>query len=344
MSKDRGIPFVGDEPINGVDCYVPSSRVPEHGIRRRWSYRGETRSVEWQGGGVVKARDAFEDHATDAELVALLQEAAARGVVRPSSYGDLFHQRSFQGPTRASYRKMFPQVPGGWQSVYDEQGNEAQRNYIIRRPLWLYDIKSAYLWSMSLGLPHPETFCHVKRVTGPGLYWCPSPGNPALPYPWNAEGIYPATEDELITLPLPFRDIRYGVAFVPGTWAVSRWVREISEWSCHKAIGRAFWGRWGATGRTKVETLRPDGEVNTERELSDSMRNPIWAALITARLRQRIWPLFRQKRRIFRVFVDSVVTDEPLDTGEKMGEWVEKEQYLHGGIIHVEGVTSLRAA
>jgi hypothetical protein len=286
----------------------------------------------------VKSRDTFRHDAQtpfdDAELAALLEECSARNVTRPSSFGDLFHQRNFAPRMRAGHRKLFPTIPGGWAGTRFDP--------IYRGHLYQYDIRSAYLWALSLGLPDPATFRRVRRVDGPGLYWAPSPAYPYLPYPWNKPGMYPATIEEIEALPISWREIKYGVAFTPDTFDTSPWVADIMGWREWKKVGRSYWGRWAATGSVLAQTTNYEGEVNTERELPDPSRNPIWAAIITSRLRLRLWWLVDSgERKVFRVVTDSIVTDTPLDTGENVGDWKLAKEFPKGGIIHVSGVSLL---
>lgn len=309
-------------PIEGCDGYCFARSLPGGAaIRRRWTWHGATRSVEWRAGGVVKLRERFGDHATVAEMESLLAEADARGVVRPSSYGDLFHQRNFTPAIRADHRKMFPAVPGGWNAV-------TTANPTYRGKLYRYDIRSAYLWALSLGFPHPATFETVRRVSGPGVYWCPSPCNSLLPHPWNKTGIYPATEDELLALPLPVREITRGVRFTPGTFDTGAYVADIQAWSCWKQVARAFWGRWIAAGRLRQEWLDGDGDLKTANDLADNRRIPVWGAIITSRLRMRLWEMVdRGDRRVLRVVTDSIVTDTPVDESPEIGGWKLEEEY-----------------
>ncbi len=332
-------PVVIGQPIEGCDGYTPLGSMPDVGIRRRWLYNGVVRSVEWRHGGVVKALESFPDHPTPEMLQSLLSECEGRNVIRPSSYGDLFHQRNFQPPVRAAHRKMFGGgcIPGGWNAV--------RETVTVRAPLFKYDVRSAYLWALSLGLPHPETFRGVRRVDGPGLYWAESPNLAHLPHPWNKPGHFPATEEELLALPIRVRDIRFGVAFEPGTFDTVPWCQDIRQWSCYKAVGRAYWGRWIAGTAAIAETLLESGEISTSRPLPDARRNPIWGAIITSRLRLRLWDLWDSgRRRTFRVFTDSIVTDTEIDTGPNIGDWALKEEYPHGAIILLQSVEPLLKA
>lgn len=339
MSKGEPRPLIIGAPVYGCDGYTSSRELPDVGIRRRWTYNGLTRSVEWRDGGVVKSYETFTAHPTQEMLRALLDECEARNVVRPSSYGDLFHKRIHQPPTRASHRKMFAGacIPGGW--------NASRDKVIYRGELWQYDVRSAYLWALSLGLPHPMTFREVRRVSGPGLYWAPSPNYPFLPHPWNKAGWFPATEEELLALPISTKDIQWGIAFQPGTLDTSPWIQDIRQWSCWKSVGQSYWGRWIAASSAVAETITESGELATARDLPDNRRNPIWGAIITSRLRLRLWALWDSgERRTFRVFTDSIVTDTEIDTGENIGDWKLVNYFPHGAAIATDRVTPLPKA
>lgn len=305
------------KPVENVDGYCWSRSLPnDDRLSRRWTFHGQIRSVEWRGGGIVKTRERFQDHPTVEAMEALLEECAALGVTRPSSYGDLFHQRCFTPATRSDHRKLFPAVPGGWNAT-------TCKNPIHHGRLFQYDIRSAYLWALSIGLPHPKTFRTVRRIDGPGLYWVPSPNSPLLPHPWNKPGMHPATEDELRILPIPgWREATRGVRYEPGTFDVEPYLRDIRQWSCWKAVARSYWGRWIATGSVRQETLDRSGQIRTAREMRDIHRLPIWGAIITSRLRTRLWETWNSPgRRVLRVVTDSVVTDTEMETGEEVGDW-----------------------
>lgn len=339
MPKAKDRPLVIGAPVEGCDGYAPSELLPDVGIRRRWTYNGVVRSVEWREGGVVKMLESFPKHASVDAMQSLLDECAVRGVVRPSSYGDLFHQRIYQPPSRASFRKMFAggRIPGGWNAIRERMRHRGE--------LFKYDVRSAYLWALAQGLPHPDTFRIVRRVDGPGVYWAPSPNYHFLPHPWNKPGWYPATEEELLALPISISEIKWGVAFTPGTLDTGPWVDDIRQWSCAKVVGQAYWGRWVAGLSAVAETLGNDGELRSARELHDGRKNPIWGALITSRLRLRLWRLWDSgERRIFRVFTDSILTDTEIDTGDEIGDWRLVDHYPDGAIITLQEVKPLPRA
>jgi hypothetical protein len=326
------IPHVG-ESHPGEDCYLMPEQFPTKGYRRAWHWRGGIRSAEWREGGIIKNWGSFPAHDTPDVMRGLLTEAEARGVERPSSYGDLFHQTCRFAPTRTHVRKLFPSVPGAWQQVI-ERGP-------IREPLYQYDIRSAYLWSLGQGLPDPDTFVTVKRAAGPGLYWAESPCRPMLPYPWNQPGLWPATEEELLAFPIDPKTIRRGIAFAPGTQPIGQAVESIRAWSCWKAVGRSFWGRWASIGKVECTTFDEQDRQRTHREIADTTRNPIWAALITSRVRLRLYAM-TWERPISRVFVDSIVTRAPIDESDAVGGWKLVDYFPDGGDVGINGVQPFR--
>lgn len=225
---------------------------------------------------------------------------------------------------------MFPRVPGSWVTAYDGS--------TVRDRLRKYDIRSAYLSALSENFPDPATFLPVRRVTGPGLYLLPSPCRKMLPYPWNAPGVFPVTEEELLTLPLNHHDIRSGIAYEPGGVDTAPMVADIRAWSCWKMVARMYWGRWAsAPGALTAQTLGEDGEIRTETVLGNPAFNPIWASLITSRLRLRMW---RTALSIpcYRIATDSIVTTAELDEGERVGDWQLEDTYPRGGVVSIRGV------
>lgn len=322
----------------GEDAYLRPGAFPDSGMERRWLFHGVPRSQKQRGGDMLKLWDAFSEHMESGDqMLSLLEECYARGVERPSSYGDLFQQRWRFPVVRSVVRKMFPRVPGGWQQVR-EAGTSGSRRISSREPLRLYDIRSAYLSALKLPLPSMETFLPVRRVSGPGLYWCPSPALPSLPYPWNAPGVHPATEDELLALPLDFRAIQRGIAFIPDGVATGAMMDDIQAWSCWKSVARSFWGRWAsAPGLLRQQTFTKAGDLNTENDLGNPAFNPVWAAIITSRLRLRLWEIV-DKIPVLRVYTDSIVTTAEIEEGPGVGDWSLKDTYPRGGIVTLSGV------
>ena len=327
------IALVGDcEP--GQSAYLapghPGWGEPRN-WERSWSWRGNLRSVMWRDSrAMVKNWSTFNEHGSVAAMSELLGEVAARGIEKmPSGYGDLFHKLHGTPPTQAHVRKMFPQVPGGWEMAITHGD--------IRQPLYQYDIRSAYLWSLAQNLPSPNSFVTVKRVSGPGLYLVESPAREGAPYPWHVPGIFPATLEEIETLNLPYKSVRWGTAYDPDTWRTSQWVDSIQGWSCWKAVARAFWGRWATSGRTCQHTYAPDGGIRSETDIADPCSNPVWASIITSRIRLRLWEIV-WRQPVHRVYLDSVLTTEPLEESAEIGGWREDKYFPKGGFITTQKV------
>jgi hypothetical protein len=331
-------PHVG-KVVRGQHCYLHPTDFPERGYRRRWLWRGAMRSAEWREGGIVKnwgtATDGpFTDHQTEVSMTALLEECAARGVERPSGYGDLFHKTCRFAPTQAHVRKMFPSVPGAWEHVI-QRGT-------ISEPLFQYDMRSAYLWSYSQGLPAPSSFATVNRIEGPGLYWVESPADRALPYPWSRAGVFPATFEEITTFDLRTRPVTRGIAYVPNSEPLGQSIQSLRAWSCWKNVARAFWGRWASIGKVECVTYATDDVERTRREMADSTRNPVWGAIITSRVRLRCWEIV-WRQPVARVYVDSVVTTAPIEESDDIGGWKLIKHFPNGGYIGLAGVETGQA-
>lgn len=323
---------IGEQLAPNVSGYCSAADLPVRGVARQWKYRGVRRSIMWRGGGVVKIADAFEDHRAPDDFAALLAEAERRGVNMPSSYADLFHRKWHAPPIRRAHAKAFQgEVKGGWIRVMTP-------NARVNDPFWHYDIRSAYLAATAQGLPDPRTFRLVTRWAGPGVYWVDSPELPHYPYPWYRAGVFPASWEEIEFLCLRSRIVGKGVAFDVDTFDAAGVVRDIRAWSCYKAIGRAFWGRWAASRGPTMETLDLQGKVRTARDLPPLWACPTWAVIITSRVRLRLSEVY-DKGGVLMVLTDAVVTTRPLATGPNIGDWREVAHFPQGGSISLAGIS-----
>lgn len=329
------VPMGGTVP-DGVNAYVYACDMPSPSsgdVVRRWTYRNMVRSVQMRSGAIVKIREPFDKHNDDAALSALVTESVNGGVPHPSSYASLFHRHFFAPKTRKSFQHLFAgEIVGGWhqQIIGDSQ--------VVDRALWKYDINSAYLWSAMEGLPHPETMAIVKRYSGPGVYWVQSPGRRDLPHPWHRIGMaHPATSDEIELFGLRSFVFGHGIAFQPNTFDVSPIRDAVMRWSASKAVARAFWGRWASSAGPRQQTFDRHGQVRSDRTLPTLWRLPVWAALITSRLRLRLW---RESLNggCHLVLTDALVSSRELRTSADLGGWREVAYYSHGGIIRPQGV------
>ena len=115
-------------------------------------------------------------------------------------------------------------------------------------------------------------------------------------------------------------------------------VGAIRSWSCWKAVGRSFWGRWASGGNVECITYDDRDEPRTSRLLNDPTRNPVWAAIITSRIRMRLWEI-AWEMPIARVFVDSVVIKKPIEESDAIGGWKLVEYFPKGGYVGITGVS-----
>lgn len=328
----------------GESGYCATPDFPQRGLARRWRYRAAIRSGQWPGrsGGIVKISDAFEDHPPGGPLEGLLDEARSNGIEKPSGYADLFHKRWHAPPIRRAYQKMFRgAVRGGWVELLASPASVRNRAVWVDGPVWHYDLRSAYLSAVADGLPDPRTFRVVERYSGPGVYWCQSPAVPHWPYPWNRPGVFAASWEEIEGMHGTSAVIGKGVAFQPGTYADGyRIVAEVQRWSCWKQVARSFWGRWAAAGGPTCETLTPDGDIRTSRELPPLFSCPTWAAIITSRVRNRMRQVYdtpAKTGRLLLVLTDAVVVTFPLETGDNIGDWREVAHFPRGAHVSLTG-------
>ena len=308
-----------------VRQYVLQELVRDGHARRWWRANGRICSVELKDKGILKPLDAFPEHAHDETVFgALLEHCYSRGIKRPSSYADMFNQ-SFQSPRlRWSKNSQFLALfSGGWQ--------QARTRGEVRGRFRNYDIRSAYLWSLSHGLPDPTTYrfsrspdySDTRGFRQHGLYVVAlGPVTTALPYPFNCSApLYLASTSEIETYDLPVTRYHFGMTW-QRTIDTAPMVDLIMSFPCWKQIARGYWGRW-ASG-AKVETETASGHRWT---MANPALNVAWAHTIVSRVKARIW---QECRNACHIFVDSVITDQPLHVGDGIGDWRLAAEYPHG--------------
>lgn len=322
----------------GCDSYVlPGMMPPQSGLLRSWSFAGRLRSVQTQGMDIIKDRSGFVDHLPPDALAGLLDDAARREVERPSGYSDLFHQ-TYTSPRIGKTAKSFLnwEVSGGWQHQSVANG---------RHPgTWRkYDIRSAYLWSLTQGLPNPKGFAWVEHYgRKPALYLAELPPmGDSFPFPFSIGGLLLVTGEELEAYGISPIQVVGGIAYQPSTWDVDRMRFLIESWPYWKQIGRSYWGRWASRGELDCATYK-GGKLNKQWSLKNPFFNPIWAHLIVSRVRLRLWQTVRAIPTA-RVYVDSVVIQGELPTGESVGDWRLEETYCGLDIRGLNWLASITA-
>lgn len=326
------IPLI-DQLQEGRDSYVLPALLPDKSdYLRSWSFAGRLRSVQTRRMDVVKDRSGFVDHLHPDQLQGLLDDALIRNVARPSGYADLFHQ-VYKSPMAGRTARSFLncEISGGWQFLVLPRGSYPG---VWRK----YDIRSAYLWALSQGLPSPKSYAWVEHVgKKPALYLADIPGKgEGFPFPFSMGGRLLVTGEELELYELEPSRVIGGIVFQPGSWDVEKMQRLITSWPYWKQIGRSYWGRWGSRGELECATYR-SGTVNRQWTLKNPFFNPVWAHLIVSRVRARLWEVTRSFPAA-RVYVDSVVIRGELPVGESVGDWRLEEEYCG---LSVHGINSL---
>ena len=135
-----------DAYVHGLDL---RRLAKEHG--RFWSFHSVPTTVALPNNRYAKSLRPFTAHTTEDAFLELVREYSEFGVPRPSGYGDVFHERFFSPRVGWSVNAPFaPVFAGGWQEALSPGAHIGT----YRR----YDMRSAYLWAATLGLPDTTTY------------------------------------------------------------------------------------------------------------------------------------------------------------------------------------------
>lgn len=320
------------------------SRLVEHpskyAVSQWWTLHGLWRSMQWRGTRkVLKNRDGFSSHREETAFRELLREASFYGAEMPSSYPDLWW-RAKDRPAMPLVRPLWRRyglwhVKGGWQQLLLDPG--------IHPGPWVhYDIRSAYLWALSMGLPNPRTYRwrhpQYHSTGGNCVHLVTVGATKGAPYPYSVGGHCLATERELETYNLQSVEI-HGSLQWDGTeydWDTLGIVESIRRYSCWKHVARGWWGGLASRHGAVVHYAR-----GGYRELPAWRTDPVWAHLILGRVRERLWRIVNDNPGdVARVYVDSVIVrpSVSVDIGEEIGDWRLEGEYaaLHiRNAVHV---------
>lgn len=312
----------------GRDAYVFNTQlrvlVSKNKNNRFWSFHQIPTTVALPDNRYAKSLNSFTDHCDDVDrFTGLLDEYERFGVPRPSGYADVFHE-TFQSPhipwsVNASFASC---LAGGWQ--------QATNPGVHRGVYFKYDMRSAYLWSATLGLPDTRTYTRSLKISSnvDGLYRVILQ-NPVAgaPFPYNQARECIATNQEIETYSLPVQSVVSGVCWkrtLPGDPIVEA-VRKVSTW---KQAARAYWGRWGQIQKVQCN-------ANGKKWfLPNVALNIPWAHLIVSRVRMRLW---EYSKNSVHVYVDSVITSDVLPTGDNIGDWRLEKTYNAGVFVRGPG-------
>ena len=321
----------------GRDAYVTSGHMRQllttagesetAPVRRWWTFHDMPTTVELTGGKTptyAKLLDRFTDHMEDTgAFLELLREYADNGVPRPGGYADVFHE-SYKSPRIpwSVNATLAPAFAGGWQQAI-KVGLHPGRHY-------RYDMRSAYLWAGSLGMPDPVTYRRHLRPSPdtPGVYRVqlarPVVGAP-FPFDRAREVLASSEEIEVYSLPVARVLAGYSWSRTLDPAPLLEAVRRVSTW---KQAGRSYWGRWGQTARVQCHA---GGRAWT---LPNIAANVPWAHTIVSRVKMRLW---ESSSDAVHVYVDSVITPHQLRTGGEIGDWKLEKVYPAGVVIRGPG-------
>lgn len=298
----------------GRSAYILPSRVLSSltaGAVTVWALGASVRALQMPGGGIWKATDGLDQVHRSSESAVLEFWREARdltGSPMPANYSSVFHDMFHTEAAPAALDNLFaPWFAGGWEAA------------VIRGPspgpAFQYDMRSAYLWASTLGLPRMASVAASRVIAGnkPGVYLVDQAPRDGLPYPFNRHAICIATDAECEAYNLEVRRVLGGATWsdcLPADAVTSVCDRA----SFGKQMGRAYWGRWASASALRI---RQGGRW---REMQNRRRNFAWAHLIVSRVRMRLWEASRAAGGR-HVYVDAVISDRPLPTGDGLGDW-----------------------
>ena len=297
------------------DAYVDAIKLRSlvRTCPRYWSFHSMPTTVALDSGRFAKSLNGFADHMEEASFLELLREYGSFGVPRPSGYADVFHEQ-FKSPRVkwSTNAVLAPCLAGGWQAALVPGVHKGT----FRK----YDIRSAYLWASTLGMPNSATYHRSKAP------WKKKDGIFRIrllrkavdaPFPFNQAREVLATNLEIETYNLAIGEVIDGV-----TWdglidpaPILSAIKTVSTW---KQAARAYWGRWGQSQKI---TCHSKGKTW---ELPNISLNVPWAHIIISRVRMRLWEF---SSHALHVFIDSVITPEQLPTGNELGDWRLEKTY-----------------
>jgi hypothetical protein len=311
---------IAAEPVPGHDTYVGDAGIFAHGASRYWTYGGVVRTVHRQvpgmrGGQYVKSLTSWREESHERIRAAIEEIREEAGISMPTGYADAFRAR-FRSPSVSwSHQVHFrPWFRAAWQEALSIGGHDGVWN--------LYDMRQAYLWAVTLGLPDPRSYFHTRSTAyaRDALYLVDHEPVEGLPYPYASERTVLVTGEDIARYGIAVTHIHCGVAW-RRAFPVRKILDAIEHWTFAKQVGRSYWGGWAASAR--VECVTPARRW----ELPPLGANLIWAHLIVSRVRAR---LAEVAAGAVHVFVDSVLTRAELPTGDRVGDWRLVKRYENG--------------
>lgn len=315
------------EIVDGRDAYIshPQLRAlaKQHG--RYWSFHSIPTTVALPDNRFAKSLKGFTNHQEESQFRELLREYADHGVPRPSGYADVFHKLYYSPRVPWSVNALLaPAFAGGWQAHLHPLKT------VFRGTHYKYDMRSAYLWAATLGLPDSESYqrsLKPGKTKYDGIYRFETRPVAGAPFPFDQAHECIATNQEIELYGLPVLKVIDGVIW-KNMLAPQKLLDAIMAVSTWKQAGRSYWGRWAQMQRIKCTANGRDWFIPNL-----ALNIPL-AHLIVSRVKMRLW---LASRNAVHVFVDSVITPEKLETGDKVGDWRLEKTYTNGVVVKATG-------
>ncbi len=310
--------------IPGRDAYVLGQYLRPLAKRygRFWAFHSAPTTVALPDNCFAKSLKGFTHHGDEESFRALLAECAEHGIARPSGYADVFHQYYRSPRVHWSVNALLaPAFAGGWQ--------EAIRPGLHLGRYHKYDMRSAYLWASTLGMPDVKTYQksqQIGRFNGVYRVLLMHP-NPGAPFPFNRSRECLATTEEIETYNLKVQRVINGVIWkrtIPGDQILDA-IMKVSFW---KQAGRSYWGQW-----SQMERVECFAGGRRWRIPNLSLNLP-WAQVVVSRVKKRLW---EASPEAMHVFVDSIITPREIKVGSELGDWRLEHTYENGVLIRGTG-------
>jgi len=299
-------------------AYVGGSWIPtlidRHGragqawrFGRHWTTYTPNRAITFKSYDRLGPKD-------EGDFWRIMECCEGYGLDPPTSFSDIFLQlHRPRRPKPSVIAPLWGTIFGGWQEV--------KRPGPYNAPVWHYDINKAYRWASLAELPDMES-SHKVKVIGhhPAVYLLHVKRGQV---PWlRREGVHAFTSEEIEALSLRSCKVVFGVAFRKAVSLSETWATIDTNFPyCRDRISRSFWGIWNGY-RGPVRMTYKSGEKQTP--MQNIFYNPVWASFITSRVKLKV---LEHWEKSLHCFVDSILTTEPIKTGEGMGEFRLLNEY-----------------
>jgi hypothetical protein len=246
----------------------------------------------------------------------------ASGVDHPSSWADTYHQLA---PNTVRIKHTFNGMMSWWSGG---PWSEALQRGHFDGEWFRYDLRSAYRWAATVGLPDPKTFRATSIATNrtgykSGIWVATITGSATptriLPVAFRTGKRVIVTTEDIRTYGLKV-DIARGITWTE-SYPSDYVERTLAQLPFPKEAGRAYWGRWIARDPLVCQTPK------SEWQLQNVFANFVWGWLIVHRVRARVW---ESAKHAAHVYVDEVVVPHSLPVGNGLGDWQLKERYADG--------------